>query len=237
MSNFGIAAFFLASLPIGGMLGSWSRKFVTTTHSSNVVVDTKLDIQDIPPKLHEVFLRVGVPGIAAAFVVPLFLSVGQNEIISQILASDDILPILDDMLVVFGFCILAGATASNFIDSMAARALEVSDQNRKSISSIKQENNVQSDLIAEIIENKGQRVESSTESLNYDPKILNAKENSVMSALRNDEYVRRSITGISKETAISIPELRSILAGLARKGLVKDYISNRTGSILYQAIL
>jgi hypothetical protein len=236
MSNFGVAALFLATLPAGGMLGSWSRRFTAIIRANVSNEETTSSINDDMLQLEPGFFRIAIPGIAAAFVVPLFLSVGQNAIISQILGSNDIYPILDEILVVFGFCILAGATASNFIDSMAKHALEIADQNRKSIRNIKQENIEQSDIIAEIIENKD-GIPAGVEKKEYDSKNLNPKQNIVMSSLHSSRYDKRSATGIARETGLGIQEVRKTLAELNGKGLVVEVPSNRTGSLLYQAVL
>jgi DNA-binding IclR family transcriptional regulator len=59
----------------------------------------------------------------------------------------------------------------------------------------------------------------------------------VLEALVNGELSRRSITGIAKEIGLPKTAVRSALQTLVQLGKVAEAQSNRTGVMLYQAIL
>jgi len=68
-----------------------------------------------------VTFRILLPGVAAALVIPLFLSLGGSSIFVDALAGGDKFYL--SLFLIAGFCILAGLAGQNFLGSLAARAL------------------------------------------------------------------------------------------------------------------
>jgi hypothetical protein len=109
--------FFLAIIMLSGFLGALARQSITAS-----TPPAPLEGDVAPPRAPGFagfnLLAAVILGAAASLIVPLFLSIGNNTIIMSIL-TPNAPDIASKMLVVVGFCVLAGATAPSFIDTLA----------------------------------------------------------------------------------------------------------------------
>lgn len=178
-----------------------------------------------------------VLGGAAALVVPLFLSIGNNSIIADILGAQTSGAVAAEMLVVVGFCVLAGATAPTFIESLAQKALSLAKKNEARIETLGEKAQDNLELVAEQIEATAHgkpgvvalAVKPAGELPNVGP-----DEKRVLAALNNDSFRRRSVTGIARETRFGKDKVREILAALIEAGHVQAMPSSKTGVVLYE---
>ncbi|AWC23848.1 hypothetical protein CO731_03321 [Aminobacter sp. MSH1] len=178
-----------------------------------------------------------VLGAAAALVVPLFLSIANNNIMTDILAAQSFSSVASKILIVAGFCVLAGATAPNFIESLAQKALNLAKKNESKIEKVNEKADSNLELISEQIEAGDQGVPGAKIQAVKPPADLppmSADEKQIVVSLNNMAYRRRTITGISKETGMSKERVRELLAALAQAGHVTQLKSSRTGVVLYE---
>jgi len=95
-----------------GVLGALARHILDGQRLKSV-----LPGESIAEPLH----TIAIPGITAAFVVPLFLSVSESGILNDALVSKNL---AKNCFILFSFCLLAAFTARNFLESVAAKALQ-----------------------------------------------------------------------------------------------------------------
>jgi hypothetical protein len=173
------------------------------------------------------------PGIAAALVVPVFLSVGGSSILTEALSVPASVEMVKALFVIAGFCTLAGASAASFVNALAQKALAVAQE---------------ADRKAERAENLGEAAnepaenahkavqdEPSEESKTRAAQITDPNQKLAYHALIDSDYSWRSVGGIANATGMARTEVREALAALKAKKFVTDKKSARTGNILYQA--
>jgi phospholipase/lecithinase/hemolysin len=183
-----------------------------------------------------------VPGIVASFIIPLFLSIGKSLLLTNLLQGVDL---YENILILFGFCLLASVSARNFINALAEQALRTAKAAKRTAKAA--ETGVQENL--ELLSEQSTKSETKDSSAQKNPAqdqqnkvyldsfdgTVEAKK--VLEALVNGELSRRSITGIAKEIGLPKTAVRSALQTLVQLGKVAEAQSNRTGVMLYQAIL
>jgi len=176
-----------------------------------------------------------IPGIVASFIVPLFLSIGRSTLFTDLVKGNEDFYV--NLFILFAFCLLASVSAKSFVNALAQQALKTADEAKKEAVEAK-------DLSAEAIEAKIS-VEERGDKANFNIETADSinnydgtnEERIVLSSLLNGEYVRRSITGIANETKLSKIDVRKALDSLVKRGAVIQAQSQRTGTLLYQAVL
>lgn len=220
----------LAAMILSGWLGCFARFFINFESAK----DPALALRDGRSALKS-GSSVFVLGTAAALVVPLFLSIGNNDIVSNILKPADNSTVAADILVVAGFCVLAGAAAPSFIESLAQRALSLARKNADKIESLDEKTQGNLELISEQIEAGNQATPAAAT-----PRITSVSatgdEGRVIEALNSSTYVRRTVTGISADTGIGRDKVREILDTLVSNGDVVRTTSGKTGVLLYELV-
>lgn len=222
----------LATMVLSGWLGCFARFFINVESAK----DPALSLRDGRSALKS-GSSVLVLGTAAALVVPLFLSIGNNDIISNILKPADDARVAADILVVAGFCVLAGAVAPSFIESLAQRALSLARKNEDRIESLDEMTQGNLELISEQIE-AGNQASPAAATPRIATLSISATgdEGRVVDALNSSAYVRRTVAGISADTGIGRDKVREILDTLIRKGDVLRTTSGKTGVLLYELV-
>ncbi|GAA4114707.1 hypothetical protein GCM10023067_15990 [Aminobacter aganoensis] len=223
---FGLVIAMLAS----GWLGCCAR------YAANFESAKETEIAGRPWDLNTVW-SVLVLGAAAALVVPLFLSIANNNIMTDILTAQSLSSVAGKILIVAGFCVLAGATAPNFIESLAQKALNLAKKNESKIEKVGEKAESNLELISEQIEAgdqgmPGAKIQAVKPPADLPP--MSADEKQIVASLNNMAYRRRTITGISKETGMSKERVRELLAALVQAGHVTQLMSSRTGVVLYE---
>lgn len=222
----------LVAMILSGWLGCFARYFINFESAK----EPALSFRDGRSGLKG-SSSVFVLGTAAALVVPLFLSIGNNNIITDILQAANGQEVAADILVVAGFCVLAGAAAPSFIESLAQRALSLAKKNEDKIETLDEKTQGNLELIAEQIEGGNQASPAAAT-----PRIAalsvsaTGDEGRVIEALNSSAYVRRTVTGISADTGIGKDKVREILNALIKKGDVVRTTSSKTGVLLYELV-
>jgi hypothetical protein len=176
------------------------------------------------------------PGVASAFVVPLFLSVGDSGIFKDVLAGQDF---WSNVFLVAGFCTLAGVSSHSFVNALAQRALQTAQEARDKVEKV--QNDV--DAAVETLENDGEADASSNKlSENQKADIKNkpdvsSVEAKILDAFFQSVYTRRTLGGLVRDTRLERSEVRSGLMSLIKQGLVGENISQKTGNPLYFLVL
>jgi hypothetical protein len=162
-------------------------------------------------------------GIVASLMVPLFLYVVSSKILDSVAQSGgaprDMF--IRDVLVFFGFCLVAGASSTAFIRTVSARTVKELEE---------KVSNVQSDvnlMMAPQIEQEP----SSEKALSLQPKQqLEEKAIRILKELANGQFLLRTRTSVAKETGFTKPEVDRIMTELARKGMVGNrMVVTKTG--------
>lgn len=179
------------------------------------------------------FVRVVIPGIVAAFLVPLFLNIGKSELLSKILKGQDF---AENALILFGFCLLAAVTARSFVETLARQALQRAEAAENTAAQASEKAEEAKDIVAEYGEPKLAEAHPVGTQLPLDLDATDA-EKAVMGTLLSGDYTRRSLTGIASAANLDKGVARQAIASLIKKGRVVELKSQRTGSLLYQAKL
>ncbi len=148
-------------------------------------------------------------GIAASFLIPLFLrTIGSNLLSSKMAASD--------LLVLGGFCLIAGISSRAFMKSLAERLIQEAREVNKEV---KQQAERVEELVSEpeeptvkAVMEAGQGAAKS-ESPGLEPKAI-----AVLRALVDSRFVMRTISGIAMDTRLSAAEVSALLAELEKGG-------------------
>ncbi|WP_378950865.1 YEATS-associated helix-containing protein [Mesorhizobium sp. ANAO-SY3R2] len=222
----------LAAMILSGWLGCFARYFINFESAK----EPALSFRDGRTGLKG-SSSVFVLGTAAALVVPLFLSIGNNDIIGNILSGADRSTVAADILVVAGFCVLAGAVAPSFIENLAQRALSLARKNEEKIESLEEKTQGNLELIAEKIEGGNQASPAAAT-----PRIAGLSvsatgdEGRVVDALNTSAYLKRTVTGIAADTGIGKDKVREILNTLVHNGDVVRTTSGKTGVVFYELV-
>ncbi|PKM52379.1 MAG: hypothetical protein CVV02_01105 [Firmicutes bacterium HGW-Firmicutes-7] len=170
-------------------------------------------------------------GLAAAFLVPLFLNMISSDLIVES-ATDK-----NKLLVVGGFCLIAAISSKSFINTLSDKLLV---DFRKRITEVEEE-------LQPIIEKE---TESDSASFSFDrsqKRIVGFKDSDtdkikVLRTLCGGKYTYRSINGIIDETEIGEEEVKAALENLlsnnsvglseSKNGL-RYYITNYGRGLLY----
>jgi hypothetical protein len=158
---------------------------------------------------HPIIKRISL-GLAASFVVPLFL----NTISSSLLAESKTDPL--KLFVFAGFCIIAAISSKAFIKSLTKRILEKVEQvdKKQAEMEVTVEPIIAKETEPEIIENdKGIVAEG------YG---LVGEAKGIVLALKNPKYTWRYIGGISKESGASTDKVLETLEWLVINELARE---------------
>jgi hypothetical protein len=169
------------------------------------------------------FWRCLISGIAAAFVVPLFLQMIQSALLEQLPESHPA------CLVFAGFCILAAVSSRGFLDGLAKKALRLAEENSRKTDKIKTKVEELSPILAKETEgNIPTGIDPSSVKLDGDP-VLSSKPLAVLNALLNPSYTFRTIEGLKKESKLSTEEeVNDSLRSLKSSGYANQSTRNNT---------
>ncbi len=208
---------------VAGILGSYCRK-IFEEDSPTKKVQTRGRIAE--------FLNVVIPGIVASFVVPLFLSIGKSDVFTNVIAGEHY---AENSFIIFAFCLLAAVSSRSFVNALAEKAFQKAEQADKKAEQADLKADEAKDLASE-----EPRIATSAlapQAPPVGPIQGTDQEKLVWKSLTSGNFVRRSITGIAKETKLDKADVRNILQNLVAKDLVVEAPSVRTGGLLYQAKL
>lgn len=156
-------------------------------------------------------------GVAASFLIPLFLkTIGSNLLTSKIAAPD--------LLVLAGFSLIAAVSSRAFMKSLAEtllqKAREVTEEVRKDADRVE-------GLVVEPESPAGEVTTASdrpsatiSETSPLEPKAV-----VVLRALIDSRFVMRTLSGIAMDTRLSATEVSTFLAELEKRGLAQVVLS------------
>lgn len=222
-------ALFVAA--VSGVLGSWARAISTQTGQVNLFSRQTL-----------------VPGITAALAVPLFLAVADSGTVHNVLV---VLPYpYKDLMVLIGFCIVAGYSSVAFLDKLSDRVLaEVAESKKVSKSAAedaktaKEAAETAAEVSAEVAENVNNeataqiagvdRGDNAFQSARAEHK-LSDDQRVVLQAFYLPRPAIRSISGVARDAALSRAEAKRSLESLVDQGLLEHHESVAQGVTLYR---
>jgi hypothetical protein len=187
--------------------------------------------------------KVMFPGVAAAFVVPLFLSVGDSGIFKDALAGGT--DFWHNLFVIAGFCILAGVSAPTFINALAQRALRIAEEAKEEAKTRSESVENKVEAVSEVIENSPDAappVETpfdlrlSMEAMAPDLKSSfapSSAEAKLFAAFGRSGFTKRTIGGLAKDTELDRTSVKLALSELVKQAIVEETVSQKTGSSLY----
>ncbi len=211
-----------------GLLGGFANFLVTrpcdsppNRPSSNK--QSEADAQHLAKKLSDDdsqhLAKCLVLGVAAAFVVPLFLQTIQSELLLKSAQSNSAL------LTFGGLCLLAAFSSKPFLDSMAKKALkEARESNDKAKELEAEVDDVRSEVDAVAAKNTDTEIEQA--SVESEPSTSAVKVDSkcfeVLKALISDHWTFRTVAGLAKETKLTEPEVTGCLSWLKQSALANQ---------------
>jgi DNA-binding MarR family transcriptional regulator/outer membrane murein-binding lipoprotein Lpp len=203
-----------------------------------------------PPKSVRGYLwsavRFMVVGAIVAFAVPLFLSLAQSELVRKITEpSADLYP-YGNLLVLIGFCVVAGFASRTFMHSLAAKVMQLEHQvqnlGEKTEEAVEaaELNEESTDRALEAIRGAATTKELESGQLPGEPETSQSREaiTEVVPELTPIEHTvvqatsrhnRRTLSGVAKDAQISRPQAEEIVDELVRKGLIQHTTSPNSG--------
>jgi hypothetical protein len=185
--------------------------------------------------------------IAAAYTVPLFLSLTKSSLLENVLTS----PIkAGDWFILFAVCLIAAIYARGFLESVSNKMLrETEDAKReaKKATETADEAKREAKEVAATQEDRERAEEklenpSSAQSpktmgapaTNIDLSSFDGEEQKVINAMMRSHYSRRGIGGIATDAGLSRQATRDILKKLVDAGVIVEVLGQRTGNVYYQ---
>jgi hypothetical protein len=165
-------------------------------------------------------LRSVILGIAASFMVPLFLKMASSNLIESILGSNKVTSDPANLLVLAGFSLVASICSRSFISTLSDRILKTVQEASETAKAAKDESNeIKTDFYPILIKSKQpEDVEASTLNLAPHPQLLDENQKKVLVTLANGKYTYRTAQGLENE--IAIPDTKRILDALRKKNFV-----------------
>jgi len=167
-------------------------------------------------------------GIVASFMVPLFLQVGQSTLIDKIMGHGPIQNRgFESLLVLIGFCLVASISAKRFIENVSDKVLKKAAQDAKVAQTQAKATAEKADeILANLEEDELPDGDGGgTEEQNMPTHDLKKETISIMQSMYENPLVRRSVTGLAKDTGQKTGAVLSNLDILTEKELVHESAS------------
>jgi hypothetical protein len=159
--------------------------------------------------------------------VPLFLQIISNNLLD--IPKDTTFPD-KNYFILAGFCVLAAFYSKRFLDDLYAKVnkAEMKAEEAKQIAENAEQKNQEIDDVEEII---NETELNKTFTTDYSKDEIKA----VSRAILLSKYTYRTITGVAKETNISVDKVKGIL-DLLKKGGFAESKKNRKGNDIWKII-
>ncbi len=167
------------------------------------------------------FWRYLLLGVAASFIVPLFLNTISSTLVTDALTSK--FPEASvKLLVIAGFCLVASISSRRFIDRISEKLLQEVSEARQ----IAENADEKIDLLVEPDERSSWPRVSSSVTTDYrypqsPQQELDSHERKVLRAMDNSTFSTRAFSGIVNDTNLNEEDLQSSLEKLVSKGLLE----------------
>lgn len=187
--------------------------------------------------------------VAAAFSVPLFLSLTKSELLKNVLSSDPLKS--EDWFILFAVCLVASIYAQSFLETVSKKLLQKVEQvERTAVHADKVANEAKeevgeatatlnkneqaSEKLVDQLEAAGDSKSQNVDVATLDIGRYDTDHRKVLEALMNPQYDRRTLGGIAVETGIRRQTLRAILQRLMQNGVVREVEGYQSGTTYYQ---
>jgi len=209
---------------VAGLLGGLTGNFFvpTPTDGSRPAVRLRL-AQDI------------VVAEVASFMVPLFLSLAQSDLLKSLL--DEAAKTgtgVSGYFTLFGFCLAASVSARKFVNMMSGKVI---DQIMTRQDGIIQSQRINDSRLDELIENTAPaRTDPAPPDAPIDvPNVdLNGPEKNLLHELGNGGFDKRTLDSLAHSVKLSIDATRHTLDRLDTVQLVSSEVGPKTGKIFYR---
>jgi hypothetical protein len=173
------------------------------------------------------FLKSIFLSLCASVTVPLFLQIISNNLLD--IPKDTTFPD-KNYFILAGFCVLAAFYSKRFLDDLYAKVnkAEMKAEEAKQIAENAEQKNQEIDDVEEII---NETELNKTFTTDYSKDEIKA----VSRAILLSKYTYRTITGVAKETNISVDKVKGIL-DLLKKGGFAESKKNRKGNDIWKII-
>lgn len=169
-------------------------------------------------------------GVAASFMVPLFLNMISGDLIDKIRGVAGSAPDYSKLFVLAGFCLVAAVSSRAFIRTLSERVLQqVKSANRVATEAkaVAVDAKATVGLVVEEEEISDDLRELAAPVETIDDSIIAESETTVLKAMLESQYSLRSISGISKDTGLSKQLVNRVLSSLIAQGLVSQSLSSK----------
>jgi hypothetical protein len=182
-------------------------------------------------------------GIVAVFIVPLFLSLVDSNLMSEIVSSGQI--IIGKAFIFYGFCLVAAISSRAFIQTVSDRVLALAKQASQVAKETKQQQQSLTSEVDEIASNIGEQQPELSQFSDIEKKAaveqqvgkseLSYDERRVLEAMVSKPYLNRTVSGIAIDADMDDRSMvKSVLGRLVEKQLVIEIKSKRSNNLLYK---
>ena len=167
-----------------------------------------------------------VVGIAAAFLVPLFLNMISSNLTEAIRGSPTNPADLSKILVFAGFCLIAAISSKAFIKTLSERVLKDVEETKKRVEETKKEVEEAKKTALSAQEKASEADPIVQKNIEPDlaalpvPASISENELKILQELVTGEKVYRTRTSVAKHIKLDKPEVDGIVDELKEKGLV-----------------
>jgi hypothetical protein len=178
-------------------------------------------------------------GVVSVFIVPLFLSLVQSELLKQTLSGGEASII--DYFIYAGFCLIAAIYSRAFIQTISSRVLALASHASRVANETEEKQGKLTTEIDELAEVVGSNVDTTAEILDLEAAgehtrqaNLTDDQRRVLSALKAKPYLSRTLKGISEDSGLNRNKTLEVLGQLLEDRLAREKISEKTGNTLYE---
>ncbi len=175
------------------------------------------------------FLRFFLTSLAAAFLVPLFLSFTRSEVLNNILSPNKSTSLSENLFLLFAIALAASLGAERFISSVSQRLLQDLQKHDQEIKTLQKNITLHERYIQMLKEPEigppEPRVEGAIGVAAVQPekaKLLDEDVRRVLEALVGSPYRLRSLSGLAVDTDLPLERVREILERLKAGGAVME---------------
>jgi hypothetical protein len=174
-------------------------------------------------------------GLAASFMVPLFLNMISSDLVDLIRGTKDSAAQPYKILVFAGFCLIAAISSRAFIRTLSDQVLNEVKETRKEARAAKEQAQQATEKVQEVKENVqevhaeiGPIVSRQTEdepTAEGSPALtrfneIDENERKILKAMADSKFALRTLSGIAREVDIDSAELEGLHVGLLAKNMV-----------------
>lgn len=234
LAPFSITMLVVFLILVAGLVGGWAAHLAI---SAPVPAKPGDPPQPPPPSL----LADIVIGVTAAFCVPVFLTLTQSKILTEALTAPK--P-NENFFYLVSFCLIAAFSSRAFLQRISAQVLQKVEQKQSALEVQQQKLGETQQKIADVALDATNRVcpgekprllaaVAPTDASKEAADALADHEKDVIRALANNQYTRRSLTGLVDETNLSKPLVVTVLPRLKQLGFTAERTSH-LGTSLYE---